>query len=115
MNESTVREYYRLVDRNDFDALLSLFTLNAWYERPGYGRMNGTSDLQRFYSEERVIDVGRHIIDQLCSVGDFVIVQGRFTGLLKDGKSVSLGFADFFEMKGVKISGRRTYFFAALV
>jgi hypothetical protein len=36
-------------------------------------------------------------------------VEGRFSGELKDGRHVELGFADFFVLSAEMIVGRRTY------
>lgn len=115
MIELIVRKYYSSVDAQDLETLLALFASDAWYERPGYARMTGTADLRKFYSDQRMIDEGRHTIDRLVKTDDQVIVQGEFAGHLKDGRRVSLRFADFFEMEAALIAGRRTYFFTALV
>lgn len=112
---STVQEYYERVDAQDVEGLLTLFAEDAWYERPGYDRLRGRSALSAFYSETRVIESGRHTIGRTVQSGDCVAVEGQFSGRLKDGREVSLRFADFFLLDGGLIRGRRTYFYAPLV
>jgi len=112
---STVDKYYELVDANDVEGLLALFAQHAWYERPGYDRLTGRTALQKFYSDDRVIDSGQHTILRKIVSDDAVAIEGTFAGRLKDGRHVSLGFADFFELTGELIQGRRTYFYTALV
>lgn len=112
---STVDKYYEFVDANDVEGLLALFAPDAWYERPGYDRLTGRTALQKFYSDDRVIDSGRHTILRTIESEGAVAIEGRFDGRLKDGRLVSLGFADFFELSGELIQGRRTYFYTALV
>lgn len=112
---AAVQAYYDRVDANDVDGLLELFAENAWYERPGYDRFTGRPALRAFYSGARVIESGRHTISRTVEGRDCVAVEGRFEGRLKDGRDVSLRFADFFELDGERIGGRRTYFYAALV
>ncbi len=112
---AAVEAYYERVDANDTDGLLELFAEDAWYERPGYDRLTGRPALRAFYSGTRVIDSGRHTISRVVEGRNCVAVEGRFEGRLKDGREVSLGFADFFDLDGERIGGRRTYFYAPLV
>ncbi len=115
LEETTVREYYRLVDADDVDGLLALFTEDAVYSRPGYPPMRGRAEMARFYSGERVIARGRHTLDQVVAHNQQIAVTGSFEGVLKDGSEASLRFADFFVFDGPRIVRRDTYFFAPLV
>ncbi|MFX0539568.1 nuclear transport factor 2 family protein [Ornithinimicrobium sp. Y1847] len=95
--EERTRHYYERVDAGDVEGVLAWFAHDAVYERPGYAPMRGRAALAAFYGGERVIADGAHLIDELVVDGDEdrVAVRGRFEGTLKDGSSVSLGFADF--------------------
>ena len=73
-----VTRYYDLVDANDVDGLVALFTPDATYERPGYEPMRGHSGLTAFYSGERIIASGAHTLTHTVVDGDEVAVQGRF-------------------------------------
>ena len=115
LEETAVREYYRLVDAGDVAGLLALFADNAPYSRPGYPTMHGRDDLARFYGGDRVIDQGRHTLDRIVTNEPEVAVTGSFEGVLKDGTKVSLRFADFVVFGGPRIVRRDTYFFAPLV
>jgi ketosteroid isomerase-like protein len=115
VEETTVREYYRLVDADDVDGLIALFREDAVYSRPGHPVMRGHADLARFYGGERVIAHGRHTLDQIVSHNPQIAVTGSFEGVLKDGTEVELRFADFFVFDGARIARRDTYFFTPLV
>ena len=111
--ESLVRRYYRLVDAGDM-SLLETFHHDATYKRPGYDQFRGQRALREFYSGERIIESGTHTISQLMVSGPHAAVEGRFTGILKDGRSVEVAFSDFFDLTDregeVRIAHRRTYF-----
>ncbi|MFI5617184.1 nuclear transport factor 2 family protein [Streptomyces sp. NPDC051567] len=108
---SLVRRYYRTVDSGDVPALVSLFTPDARYHRPGYPPMTGHGELERFYRDQRVIRSGVHTLATVVSAGDETAVHGLFRGVLHDGRQVELRFADFFRTtpQGL-ISSRDTFF-----
>lgn len=109
-----VRRYYELVDAGDNAGLVDLFDEHATYKRPGYAMFHGRADLTAFYESERIIASGAHTLGALFADGSRVAVEGTFAGVLKDGRSVTLPFSDFFELgvtgDGLKILQRRTYF-----
>lgn len=111
--EGLVRRYYELVDAGDLE-LLNTFHADATYKRPGYPEFRGHQALEAFYSGERIIESGSHALNQMFVQGPQVAVEGKFTGTLKDGRSVQLPFSDFFDLQdrdgGLRISARRTYF-----
>ncbi|ELS53320.1 MULTISPECIES: nuclear transport factor 2 family protein [Streptomyces] len=111
-----VREYYRLVDASDVPGLVSLFADEAVYRRPGYPPIRGHAGLESFYRGERVIERGRHTLDTVVADGRKVAVTGAFEGDLKDGRHVSLEFADVFVLDTDRRFVRRdTYFHTPLV
>lgn len=111
-----VERYYDLVDRDDIPGLVSLFTADAVYERPGYPPMRGMGELERFYRNDRVIVSGKHLLRDVVAEPGRVAVHGDFEGRLKDGKPVRVRFADFFELADDgRFSRRDTFFFSPLV
>lgn len=110
-----VLRYYRYVDANDIEALLTLFSDDCVYERPGYEPLVGKQALTRFYKAQRVIESGRHALTSVVQDGDTVAVEGHFAGVLKSGVDADVRFADFFRFSGDRITSRHTYFFAASV
>lgn len=111
-----VRAYYRLVDEDDVPGLIALFAEDAVYRRPGYKPMHGHTDLKAFYTEDRVIARGTHTLTTTMADGNRIAVNGDFQGVLKDGREVSLAFADFFVLDHERLFARRdTYFFSPLV
>jgi ketosteroid isomerase-like protein len=92
--------------------LVSLFTNDCTYDRPGYPSIIGKPALRAFYADTRVIAAGRHVLVRVLEDERGVAVEGTFDGRLKNGEHVLVQFADFFEMRGGLIAARRTYFFA---
>ncbi|CAL9409700.1 nuclear transport factor 2 family protein [Streptomyces sp. ICN988] len=112
----TVRAYYRLVDSGDVPGLVRLFAPDAEYHRPGYDKLTGRAELERFYREDRVIADGTHRLSKIVSQGRDVAVHGTFEGVLHDGTKTSVRFADFFSVnKSGTFSLRETFFYAPLV
>ncbi|MFP5023494.1 nuclear transport factor 2 family protein [Pseudonocardia phyllosphaerae] len=107
-----IRQYYRLVDAGKVDELLDLFEVNAAYDRPGYAPMRGRDELDRFYRAERAIDRGEHTLTDVVEDARQVAVAGRFVGVLKDGQTVTVGFADLFTFSPAHRVTRRATFFA---
>lgn len=105
------RHYYATVDAGDVTGVLDWFADDAVYHRPGYPPMRGRRALQEFYAGERVIESGRHTLDQVLVDGSSVAVRGRFEGRLRDGSAASVGFADFidYDADGRAVE-RRSYF-----
>lgn len=114
--EHAVRNYYTLVDAQDFDALVELFSPTAVYRRPGYEPLVGRKALAEFYGGERVIVQGEHAISELIAADGKVAVNGRFSGTVKGGQEVELRFADFFTFdEDGRFAARDTFFFAPMV
>lgn len=114
--EGRVRSYYQLVDSGDVDGLVDLFEPDSTYHRPGYPPLRGHAELARFYRGERVIDTGEHRLSTVVTGGDTTAVHGVFHGILRDGRTVALRFADFFTFGADDRFARRdTFFFAPLV
>jgi steroid delta-isomerase len=110
-----VLRYYERVDAGDIPGILSLFAANATYARPGYSECAGRDQIEHFYREERIIGAGTHTIDSVVSSGCEVAVRGQFNGLLRDGRHVTLRFADFFVLTPeMTFAHRETFFFAPL-
>jgi ketosteroid isomerase-like protein len=104
-----VLNYYQLVDAQKLDELFSLFSDNVVYERSGNQPITGIDEFKRFYRDSRMIRQGEHRIIETTVSGDEVIVRGRFSGVLKDGRKVEFGFSDFFFFSDTKIFKRCTY------
>jgi ketosteroid isomerase-like protein len=113
---SRVRDYYRLVDSGDVVGLVRLFAPDAEYHRPGYDKLTGHAELERFYREDRVIESGTHNLSKIVADGREVAVHGTFEGVLRDGTKTSVRFADFFSLtRAGTFALRDTFFYAPLV
>ncbi len=110
-----VRRYYKLVDARALDDMLALFADDVVYRRPGYDPLRGIAELRTFYAQDRVIADGAHTLASLVEDGDRVAVEGKFRGTLRDGRKACVRFADFFVVRGGRITRRDTYFDAPLV
>ncbi|MCZ9883200.1 nuclear transport factor 2 family protein [Arthrobacter sp. B2a2-09] len=119
MSRQTVaaaRRYYDTVDNAGPEDIVALFDPAAEYRRPGYAPMIGRDALLEFYGTDRGIVAGSHRITSLITdYPDRVAVEGRFSGQLRDGRTVDLGFADFFCFQRGLILTRTTYFETAAV
>ncbi len=106
-----VRRYYDLVDAKNIDGLLALFSDDAVYQRPGYPAFHGREAMRAFYTGQRIIEHGHHKLFTVISEDAQVSTRGEFRGQLKDGRSISVGFADFFTVgEGGLFTHRDTYF-----
>lgn len=114
-NRALVQRYYDLVDVNDVDGLVALFADDAVYERPGYEPLRGKEAIEAFYRGGRVIERGQHTLTNFVVGGGDVAVEGGFSGVLRDGRSVEVRFADFFRIADRQFLERHTYFFAPSV
>jgi ketosteroid isomerase-like protein len=113
---ATVRKYYELVDSGDTNGLIELFAPDTRYYRPGYPPLVGHEAVERFYREERLIKEGTHALAMVVETGRDVAVHGEFTGVLRNGRQVSVRFADFFSLgSDDRFVRRDTFFFAPLV
>ncbi|MFB7176127.1 nuclear transport factor 2 family protein [Streptomyces sp. NPDC056257] len=111
--EGLIPRYYDCVDRQD-PAMFDLFHPSIRYKRPGYPLIQGMAEFREFYATRRVIVEGRHEVDTMFHSDRQVAVEGRFTGILRDGSRADLTFSDFFDLVEeagtVLIASRRTYF-----
>jgi len=116
VSENVVRRYYELVDQGDVDGLVALFGPEAVYHRPGYPPLCGKEELLRFYSAQRVIKEGKHVLGTVVAHDDEVAVHGEFHGTLHSGEMVETRFADFFRCNPDGTFARRdTFFFVPLI
>lgn len=111
--EALVRTYYARVDGDD-PRMFELFHPDIRYKRPGYPLIEGMEAFRAFYRGTRVIKEGSHQVHSLFRTGGRIAVEGRFTGVLRDGSRVQLPFSDFFDLVGdgeaMLVVSRRTYF-----
>jgi ketosteroid isomerase-like protein len=111
-----VQKYYVEVDKGDVDGVVGLFEVDAEYSRPGYAHLRGREAIRSFYSDDRIIESGMHIIESIVSDFGTVAVEGSFTGTVRGGADAEVKFADFFRPgpNGL-IKKRRTYFYTPLI
>lgn len=109
-----VRTYYDLVDAKD-DSMFELFHPESTYERPGYKPLEGRAEIEDFYRQDRVIESGSHSLETVIASDNLVAVEGSFSGVLRDGRDVTIRFAEFFEIEDSKFLRRRSYFFVPSV
>lgn len=111
-----VRQFYHLVDCGDVHGLAVLFAPDAEYRRPGYDPMVGREKILHFYLETRIVRAGKHLLTTLLTDGYTVGAFGDFHGVLYDGNSVDLRFADRFTVRPDGLfSSRDTYFFSPFI
>ncbi len=115
---TAVQGYYDALDADDIEAVLSSFSGDVLYRRPGYVDMVGLHQLRDYYSSsERKIAQGRHVVRRILVEDLDVAAHGVYEGQLKDGGApTTVGFAAFFTFDGTgRISEHITYFFVPAV
>jgi ketosteroid isomerase-like protein len=108
---AVVLSYYRNVDAEDFDAVLSIFHPDAVYHRPGYEPLSGIARLTSFYKDQRVIASGQHSVDGIVVDGEFGSAWGTFTGLSRNGDLLEMTFCEVWGFARDLVTYRRSYFF----
>jgi len=108
--EELVKKYYKAVDENDLNTLFSVFSDDIIYERPGYEPLKGMKDFQNFYKSNRIIKEGHHTLKNIIVKEPYVIVEGEFNGILKNGNKSYTKFVDVYTFKDGKAYRRHTYF-----
>lgn len=113
---AAVQGYYDALDREDIDGVLDFFSGEILYRRPGYQPITGLEGLRAYYTKDRLLASGRHVVRALIVEGQAVAAHGTFEGELKSGERTTTGFAAFFTFDGGgRISEHTTYFFVPAV
>ncbi|MDO5627435.1 MAG: nuclear transport factor 2 family protein [Mobilicoccus sp.] len=111
-----VTEYYDALDRDDFDAVLRDFSGDVLYRRPGYDPIVGLEGLRQYYTRDRKLAAGRHVLRAMVAEDNHVAAHGMYEGELRDGTRRTIGFAAFFTFDGGgRIVEHSTYFFTPAV
>jgi ketosteroid isomerase-like protein len=110
-----LRAMFAHIDAGDWDALADGFHPEVVYERPGYPPFAGRRRVVDFYRHERIVASGRHEIEGVVVEGDAAACWGRMRGILTDGSSVDVRFAEVCSFADARIRTRRSYFFLAAV
>ncbi|GMA38506.1 nuclear transport factor 2 family protein [Mobilicoccus caccae] len=111
-----VQGYYDALDRNDVDEVLSDFSGDVLYRRPGYDPIVGLKGLREYYTGSRKLAAGRHVLRAMVVEDNNVAAHGMWEGDLKDGGRTSMGFAAFFSFDSAgRITEHTTYFFTPAV
>ena len=108
--EKLVKKYYAAVDGKDLDTLFSVFSDNIVYKRPGYEPIEGMEKFREFYRGNRVIREGHHTLSNIIVMEPYVVVEGEFNGILKDGSKSHTTFVDVYTFSNGKAVKRHTYF-----
>jgi uncharacterized protein len=106
-----VTTLFAAVDERRWDDLHCVFHRDIVYERPGYEPFVGIDAVLRFYSDERVIATGRHIVEHVLTGETTVACFGRLIGTSRTGQPLDEPFADLYEFEGCLIRRRRSFFY----
>lgn len=113
---AAVQGYYDALDRDDIEGVLDYFSGEILYRRAGYPPITGLDGLRAYYTRDRLLASGRHVIRAMVVEGPTVAAHGVFEGELKEGGRTTTGFAAFFTFdSGGRISEHTTYFFVPSV
>lgn len=89
----TIKKYYELIDSNNLDDVLKLFSKNIIYLRNDL-KINGLDELRGFFKNKRNL-VGKHVGLNFFKRKDSILIEGRFIGLSGE-KKVDFSFIDEF-------------------
>ncbi|MDE1918385.1 MAG: nuclear transport factor 2 family protein [Sphingomonadales bacterium] len=105
----TIREYYRRIDADDLDWVLSIFAEDAVYDRAD-ATYRGIDAVSEFFRVTRRIS-GIHEIDRVWSVDPWTVVAtGQFAGTGVAGDVRAVRFVDIWHFDaGTHVDRRQTY------
>ena len=109
-SERLIKGLFGCIDGCDWGGLCDFLHDEAIYERPGYEPFVGKMAILDFYITRRIISLGQHCIEKVLSDGVDIACWGRFSGVAKSGRSLSVRFADVYRIREGRIDLRRTFF-----
>lgn len=109
-----VEELYRLIDAGDVDAAMDHFSVDAVYERPGAGALEGREAIRDFYRTGRGIQSSEHTIEELLVDGDQIAARGTLQARRDDGEEIATDFMDVFRFRDGLIAKRSTFVMAPI-
>lgn len=113
---AAVQGYYDALDADALDEVLDYFAGDVLYRRGGYDPIVGLERLRAYYSTDRQLASGRHVLRSVLVEGNQAAAHGMFEGEKRDGSRTSVGFAAFFVFDAKdRISEHTTYFFVPAV
>lgn len=114
--KAAVQGYYDALDSDDIESVLDAFSGDVLYRRPGYETISGMDQLRAYYSADRKLTAGRHVLRAMIAEENSVAAHGVYDGALKEGGSTSMGFAAIFVFdNNGRIAEHTTYFFTPAV
>ncbi|MEV4132001.1 nuclear transport factor 2 family protein [Dactylosporangium sp. NPDC049742] len=111
MRSGLVPSLLAVIDRRDWAGLVDLVTDDVVYHRPGCPPIEGVSAFVEFYERRCIVLSGRHAVQRCVELPDQAFCWGRFEGMSHAGVPLVETFADWFELRDGRISGRRTFFY----
>jgi ketosteroid isomerase-like protein len=115
MSEKLIVDLFQAVDSRDWNALRAIFHPEIAYERPGYKRFEGISQVMRFYEYDRILVSGKHDTECIVVNGNKGACWGPFIGMKNDNSNADERFADVYFFKDGMVRMRKTYFFRAAI
>lgn len=110
-NEQLIQSMFEAIDGRRWGLLSDIFGPEILYERPGYEPLAGIERVLKFYTEERIIASGQHMLEQLVINGPHAACWGTFAGAHHNGQELRERFADTYLIEGGRVLVRTTYFF----
>ena|SRR5665213_2343291 len=114
MKRELIETMFRAVDDEQWSKLERFYHPNCTYDRPGFDPIEGVESVVRFYTNDRPIQSGTHVIEDVVESDRTACAIGTFRGRLRSGLDISLRFADHYLFEEGRIVERRTFFYAPL-
>lgn len=115
MDDSLIRTMFKSIDCADWPSLATCLHPEVTYERPGYEPLAGRERVMRFYRHERAVTTGRHTVEGILVSHGEAAAWGVMSGVLTDGRQVTVRFAEIYQFAQGRIQRRRSYFFTPTV
>ena len=78
-------------------------------ERPGCEPFAGKPAILDFYLTKRIISLGQQLVEKMLSDGVNIAYWGSFSGVVKNGRDLSMRFADVCRIREGEIDLRGTF------
>ena len=108
--ESLVKQYYKRIDADDLDWVVSFFSPDACYDRAS-AEFRGIGAIEAFFRYDRGLS-GTHYLSTIWSVQNSVFAEGTFIGKNRYSDPVEVEYTDHWIIQDdMKVHYRRTELF----
>jgi ketosteroid isomerase-like protein len=113
-SEGPFKGLFSCIDGGDWAWHSDFLHDEAIYGRPGYEPFVGKPAIVDFCLTKRIVSLGQYCVEKVLSEGANITCSGSFSGVAKDGRNLSMRFADVHRIRdGIDL--RWTFFDSPVV